>query len=179
MNISSIARRYARAIFELAVEENRFEEVGRELAAVRVALTTDPELLPGLTDPSSTREDKLKLVDALAPALKLSPLVGNFLRLLAERNRLGSLLSVESNYRDMADQKAGRLRARVVSAVELGDEAAKNIAAGLSKATSRQVVIDCAVDPKILGGVVAHVGSTVFDGSVRSQLEDLKRELKA
>jgi F-type H+-transporting ATPase subunit delta len=179
VNISSIARRYARAVFELAVEEGRFEEVGRELAVVRVALQTDADLMAALTNPSTTREEKLRVIDALAPALKLSGTVVNALRLLAERNKLVSLPQVEAVYRDMADQKAGRLRAKVISAVPLSEEAAASIAAGLSKATSRNVVIDRAVDPRVLGGVVAQVGSMVYDGSVKSQLEDLKKQLKA
>jgi F-type H+-transporting ATPase subunit delta len=178
VNTTSIARRYARALFELAVEEGRFEEVGAELARVASALESDPDLMVALRNPVTSREEKLHLAEAISAALKLSPLVANGLRLLAERSRLADLPLLERVYRELADAKAGRLRARVISAVPLSEESARSIARLLSGTGVRNVVVERSVDPSILGGVVAQVGSKVYDGSLRTQLGELGRQLK-
>lgn len=178
MNTTSIARRYARALFELAVEESRFEEVGAELARVAAALEADPDLMVALRNPVTSREEKLQLAEAISAALKLSPLVANGLRLLAERSRLADLPLLERAYRALADAKAGRLRARVISAVPLSEESARSIARLLSGTGVRNVVVERSVDPSILGGVVAQIGSKVYDGSLRTQLGELGRQLK-
>lgn len=178
MNTTSIARRYARALFELAVEEGRFEEVGAELARVAAALEADPDLMVALRNPVTTREEKLHLAEAIAAALRLSPVVSNGMRLLAERSRLADLPQLERVYRELADAKAGRLRARVISAVPLTEENARSIAQLLSGSAVRNVVVERSVDPSILGGVVAQVGSKVYDGSLRTQLGELGRQLK-
>lgn len=179
VNPSGISRRYAKALFELAVEEGRFEETGRELASFVRAFETDPGLAVALASPSTTREDRLAVAEALIAAIKPSTTLANTLRLLADRRRLGDLPSLERTYRELADQKAGRVRAKVTSAVPLTEDAAARIGAALTAATQRTVVIERAVDPTILGGAVAQVGSQVFDGSIRNQIEQLKAQLKA
>jgi len=179
VNASGISRRYAKALFELAVEEGKFEEMGRELAALRGAFESDPDLAVALANPATTREDRTAVAEALIGALKPSGLLANALRLLADRQRLADLPAVERTYRELADQKAGRVRAKVVTAVPLPEEAAARIAAALQRATERSGVLERAVDPAILGGAVAHVGSQVFDGSIRNQIEQLKQQLKA
>jgi F-type H+-transporting ATPase subunit delta len=178
LNASSIARRYARALFELAVEESRFEEVGRELAQASQALMSDPELKAILKNPSVAREEKIRLAEAVIAALKASPVVANTIRLLVHRARLGDIELIEQAYRALADARAGRLRAHLVSAVVLDSEASERIGSSLRAATQRNVVLDQSVDPALLGGVVATVAGTVYDGSLKTQLEDLKRQLR-
>ncbi len=178
MNISSVSRRYARALFELAVEEGRFEEAGAELARVAAVLEADPALVVALRNPVTSREEKLHLAEVISGALKLSPMVANGLRLLAVRSRLADLPQLERFYREMADVKAGRLRARVVSAVPITEESARRIAQLVSGAAARSVVVERSVDASILGGIVAQVGSKVYDGSLKTQLRELGRLLK-
>ncbi len=178
MNPSSIARRYARALFDLAVEEGRVEETGKELAALRAGVESDPDVSAGLAAPSS-RGDRQALVEGLVAALGPSPLVANTLRLLGERGRLPDLPALEGVYRTFADEKAGRVRARVTSAVPLAPEALARLRTALGAATRSEVVLEQAVDRALLGGVVAQVGSQVFDGSIQNQLSQLKRQLKA
>jgi F-type H+-transporting ATPase subunit delta len=179
VNPSSIARRYARALFELAVEDGQFEAIGRELATIREALESDPDMLAALHSPSTTREERAAVAEALIRALKSGPTLANSLRLLADRRRLTELPAIERVYRDLADDKAGRVRAQVVSAVPLTEDAAGKLVAALSKATRRNVVVERSVNASILGGAVAKVGSQVFDGSIKSQLAQLKEQLKA
>jgi len=179
VNESSIARRYAKALFDLAVEEERFEEVGQELVEACRALDADPELRQALESAAVTRDEKLQIARMTATALGLSPVVDHTIRLLAERGRFASLPLVERHYRSLADEKSGRVRAKVVSAVPLRDEAARRLADGLSKVSSRNVVLERSIDPGLLGGVVAEVGGCVYDASLRTQLETLKKQLKA
>ncbi len=125
-----------------------------------------------------SREQRRAIVEKLAAALSLDEEPASLLFLLGDRNRLAYLSGVVDTFRDYADQHLGRMRARVTSAVKLDEGAAQAIADELSKKTKTKVLLDRVVDPAILGGVVAQVGSLVYDGSVRTQLEDLRKQLK-
>ncbi len=178
MVIGSIARRYAKALFSLAVESNRVEPWAKSLEALREAVQTSPDLRDVLSNPVYSKEQRRKIVEQLAAALSLDAEPANLLFLLGDRNRLGYLAAVVDTFRELADRHLGRLRATVTSAVKLDDAAAQAIADELSRKHGVQILLDRAVDPAILGGVVAQVGSLVYDGSVRTQLEDLRRQLK-
>lgn len=174
----SIARRYAKALFSLAVEQGRVEGWNESLLALQEAVDRSPDLADVLANPVYTRDQRHALVGQLSAALKLDAAPANLLALLADRNRLGQLADITRAFRDLADQHLGRVRAKVTSAVPLDAAAAQAIAERLSTATKANVILDRRVDPALLGGVVAQVGSVVFDGSVRSQLEDLRNSLK-
>lgn len=178
MITGSIARRYAKALFSLAVESGRVEPWARSLDALQAAVDASPDLRDVLSNPVYSREQRRAIVEKLAAALSLDAEPSNLLFLLGERNRLAYLGGVVDTFRDLADQHLGRVRARVTSAVKLDEPAAQAIADKLSQATQAKVLLDREVDPDILGGVVAQVGSLVYDGSVRAQLEDLRKQLK-
>ncbi len=178
MITGSIARRYARALFSLAVETNRVEAWSDALQALQAVIDGSPDLRDVLSNPVYSKEQRRAIVQQLAAALRLDEAPTSLLLLLGDRNRLGYLPSVVTAFREQADQQLGRLRARVTSAVALEPAAAQAMADKLSQATRAQVLLDRAVDPALLGGVVAQVGNLVYDGSVRTQLEDLRRTLK-
>jgi F-type H+-transporting ATPase subunit delta len=174
----SIARRYAKALFSLAVEKGRIEPWTDHLVALGQAIDTSSELSDVLQNPAYTRETRAAVVGSLATAMKLDAEPAALLQLLGERNRLSGLSAIVTAFRELADVELGRLRARVTSAVPLDDAAITAIAGKLSAATQKQVLVERAIDPDILGGVVAQVGSVVYDGSLRTQLEDLRTTLK-
>jgi F-type H+-transporting ATPase subunit delta len=178
MIVGSIARRYAKALFDLAVEQGKVEAWAQALGALQQAVESSAELSDVLVNPIYTREQRRAISGKLATALKLDPEPANLLYLLGDRNRLAYLDAVVGVFRDLADQKLGRLRARIVSAVPLETLDAQAIADRLARATRAQVILDRSVDPDLLGGVVAQVGGLTYDGSVRSQLEELRRTLK-
>jgi F-type H+-transporting ATPase subunit delta len=178
MNTGSIARRYAKALFSLALEKGRAEPWSNSLQGLKAAVEGSPDLRDVLANPVYSREQRRAIVEKLAHALSLDEEPASLLFLLGDRNRLAYLSGVVDTFRDYADQHLGRLRARVTSAVRLDDGAAQAIADELSKKTKAKVLLDRVVDPGILGGVVAQVGSLVYDGSVRTQLEDLRKQLK-
>ncbi len=178
MLIGSIARRYAKALFSLAVETDRVEAWAQSLEALRTAVDASADLRDVLSNPVYAREQRRAIVEQLAAALKLEAEPANLLFLLGDRNRLAYLAAVVATFRDLADQHLGRVRARVISAVKLDDVAAQAIAEKLSQAARAKVLLEREVDPSLLGGVVAQVGSLVYDGSIRAQLDDLRQQLK-
>lgn len=178
MIMGSIARRYAKALFGLAVEQGRVESWSDALVALQGAIDGSADLQDVLSNPAYSKDQRREIVSQLAQALKLDPDPANLLSLLADRNRLGYLSAIVLTFRELTDAKLGRVRAKVTSAVPLDDASANAMALRLAAASNAKVLLERKVDPALLGGVVAQVGSLVFDGSVRTQLEDLRRQLK-
>jgi len=175
---SSVARRYARALLSLGLEEGRPEQYGDELEQVLETIRANRELRILLENPGYSLPDRQGAIDALASALGLSPLSVNFLRLLLERQRIGDLAQIARIYRAMVDQQAGRIRATVTSARPLGDDQTDRLRDAIGRMTGRSVVLESQTDSSLIGGVVAQVGTTLLDGSLRTQLERLRQELK-
>jgi F-type H+-transporting ATPase subunit delta len=178
MLMGSIARRYAKALFGLAIEQDRVEAWSDALVALQAAVDASPDLQDVLGNPVYSKEQRREIVKRLASALRLDADPTSLLLLLADRNRLGHLEGLVRAFRELADTQLGRLRAQVTTAVPLDAAAEKALAERLAKATRTHVIVERSVDPALLGGVVARVGSTVYDGSIKSQLEALRRELK-
>jgi F-type H+-transporting ATPase subunit delta len=178
MIVGSIARRYAKALFDLAVEQGKVEGWSQALLALKKAIDGSAELRDVLDNPIYTRDQRRGIVGGLVAALGLETEPANLLYLLADRGRLAQLGSIVDHFGALADAKLGRLRARVTSAIPLDAAAVQTIAAKHARDPRSEVILDRAVDPGLLGGVVAQVGSFTYDGSLRSQLEDLRKTLK-
>ncbi|MBZ4330910.1 ATP synthase F1 subunit delta [Corallococcus interemptor] len=176
----SIARRYARAILDVAAEGNRTDAVAEQLNAFAAVVGKSAELSDVLLNPAYSRAQRNRVVEALLQAMPspAEPALANALRLLVDRNRLGYLPDIARLYRDMADARAGRVRGQVTSAVPLSADALAQLQQSLQQLTQRNVVLETKVDPALLGGVAAQVGGTLYDGSLRTQLEQMRRELK-
>src|SRR5688572_9433344 len=174
----SIARRYARALLEVASESKTLDEVTRQLSGFAKALQENQELADILLNPAVTRAQRSGVVEALLKAAGgVSPAVANLMRLLVDRGRIGYLPDIARVFLDMADTRAGRVRGKVTSAVPLSQETVTRIEQALERITQRDVVLERKVDPQVLGGVAAHVGTVVYDGTLRTQLDDHKRTL--
>lgn len=178
MIVGSIPRRYAKALFELAREQGKVEAWADSLASLRQAVEASEELRDVLVNPIYTKDQRRAVAGKLIAALKLDPEPANLLLLLGDRNRLAFLPDVVDAFGQEADAALGRLRARVTSAVPLGAEDVQRLSEHLAKATRAQVIVERHVEPELLGGVVAQVGRLTYDGSIRTQLEDLRRSLK-
>ncbi|HET9751417.1 MAG TPA: ATP synthase F1 subunit delta [Myxococcales bacterium] len=175
---SSVARRYARALFALGLAEDRFEQYGNELSALLQAMKENRELGFLLGNPGYSQEQRKGAVDAAASALRLSPITVNFLRLLVDRQRIGDLASISRAYGAMVDEQAGRVRATVTSARPLSDDELSRVRDAIARMTGRTIVLESKTDPALIGGLVTQVGATQLDGSVRTQLERMREELK-
>lgn len=175
----SVARRYARALIDVAAEAHGLDRVGEQLGRLAGLIQQNPELANLLSNPAYTRAQRRAVLDQVMAASQVSdPAVVNLVHLLNDRDRTPSLPDVERIYRTMADNRAGRVRGSVTSAVPLPAEALRQLSAALQQLTQRHVVLEPRVDPSLIGGVTAQVGSVVYDGSIRSQLEEMRRTLK-
>jgi F-type H+-transporting ATPase subunit delta len=175
---SSVARRYARALFALGLADDRSEQYGEEVSAVLAATKQNRELGFMLANPGYSQQQRKSAVDAVASALRLSPLTVNFLRLLVDRQRIGDLAGIARAYGAMMDQHAGRVRATVTAARPLTDDEVARVREAIARMTGRTIVLESKTDPALIGGLVAQVGATQLDGSVRTQLERMREELK-
>ncbi len=177
MSASALTRRYAKALVELAVEQQAVDRYGEELATVNAILGREQLLRLLLESPTLAMEKKAAMLTDLAAALGLSAGTNKFLGLLLVKSRLCYLPQIEENYRRLADELSGVLRATITSAVALDTAQQQAIGAGLEKQTGKKVALNVSVDPQLLGGVQAEIGGRLFDGSVRTQLKRIEKSL--
>ncbi|WP_163991744.1 ATP synthase F1 subunit delta [Pyxidicoccus caerfyrddinensis] len=176
----SIARRYARALLDVASEAGRTDAIAEQLTAFAQVFAKSPELTDVLLNPAYSRSQRTQVVEGVMKALPggADPILASTLRLLVDRSRLGYLTDIARLFGDMADARAGRIRGQVTTAAPLQPDALARIQQQLQQLTQRNVILETRVDPSLLGGVSAQVGSTLYDGSLRTQLEQMRRELK-
>lgn len=175
----SVTRRYARALLE-ASAPGALVAIADQLDALARLVESNSDLTEVIRNPAYSRAQRHGVVEGLIRLLKPeSETLPNFLRLLVDRHRLAMLPDLARLFRDMADAKAGRVRGTVVSAVPLDPDSVRQLESTLSRVVQKQVVLDTRVDREVLGGVSTQVGSVVFDGTLRTQLDDLKRALQS
>jgi F-type H+-transporting ATPase subunit delta len=172
-----LAKRYARALFELAKEAGRIEEIGRDLGVVDSLFQSDANVREGLSSPIVNADHKLKILDALIGATGIDKTVGNFLRVLLEARKMVILPQTAVEYAVLADQATGKLRGVVTAPLVLSGEEISRLSAALTKSLGKEVILESKADPSLLGGVVAKVGNMVYDASVRTQLQRMKESL--
>lgn len=171
----SAARRYARAIFELALERSQpLEAWLSDLQAVGAALA-DPAVQPTLLSPKLSFDQKRELIDRALGGV--DQLRRNFVYLLVERGRIELLPAVTREFRAMMLEHQGIAEATVTTAVPIGDAEADRIAALLGRVVNKKVIVQREVDPSIIGGVVARVGDRLINGSVAARLAALREQL--
>ncbi|MGD0947023.1 MAG: ATP synthase F1 subunit delta [Candidatus Binatia bacterium] len=172
----AVARRYAKALFALAKEEQVLEQTAEQLQRM-AALGDDPAIGPTLRSPLLSTERRRQLAQTLARDLSLSDLLTRFVGVLADQQRLDQLPAMAEYFQLLLDQELGQVRITMRSARTLDAQQQEQIAGAFARLTGKHVVPTLAVDPELLGGIVVEVGSKVYDGSVRTQLERLAKEL--
>jgi F-type H+-transporting ATPase subunit delta len=173
------ATRYARALFDIALSENTdLTRTYRDLKAFADLFGTNDTLQRVLTNPAIPASRKHAVAkELLARAGDVQPAVGKLLLLMAERDRLALLPAVRDAFEARLMDHQQVVRAEVTTAATLPSDRVTAIREGLKRATGRDVQLETRVDPEIIGGAVARIGSTVFDGSVTRQLERLRESL--
>ncbi len=172
---STAARPYARAIFETAQQEGRFDDWSARLE-FWAALVSNPEMAQRLEEPGATAAEKSEMVETVA-ADGMDDESRNFLRLLAENERLLALPAIRENYEAFRAKAEGLIEASVVSAFELDDAQRERIADALGKRLDRKVNVTCSVDDSLMGGAIVHAGDLVIDGSLKGRLEKMSRAI--
>jgi F-type H+-transporting ATPase subunit delta len=174
--MSSVARRYARALFALAKDGAELEQSAEQLGCV-AAVAGDPSVAPVLRSPLLSAGRRRDLARMLARELGLSDLLTRFVQVVADHHRLGALPMINDQFQKMLDQALGRVRITVRSAGALDPTQEREILAAFSKLTGKDVIPRLRVEADLLGGVVVEVEGKVYDGSVRTQLDRLAKEL--
>lgn len=170
--------RYARALFDVAKKEADVQQVGRELLGFARLVEGHEMLARTLSNPAIPAQNKRAVVEQLLARVgPLSPVVTKLLVLLADRDRLAILPDVARAYEARLMEEAQIVRAHVTTAIDLPAERVNALRDGLARATGRQVQLDTRIDPSIIGGAVARIGSTVYDGSVTTQLQKVRERL--
>jgi F-type H+-transporting ATPase subunit delta len=173
---AAAARRYAKAVFELAEHEGRIEEWGHRLAAVR-ELLSDPHVGAVLTNPTIPNDQRMALVSDAPHVLDSEST--NLAKLLIESNRVRDVAGIEEEFQRLADVAAGRVRATVTTAVELTAKDQERVEDELSKRLGKEIRMHVVVDPRILGGLKLQYGDRLVDASVSTRLQQLRRRLAA
>ena len=177
MTNRSSAARYAKALLEVSRREGDPRAVERDLEAFVSQAAGHPQLARALVNPAVPVQRKAALVDELLRRAPVQPVLGKLLGLLAGRDRLVLLPDMLEEYRRRLMELQNIVQAEVTSAVPLPDGAAQAIERAIAARTGRTVAMRTHVDPAILGGVVTRIGSVVYDGSVKRQLEKMKDTL--
>lgn len=178
MTRRAAANRYARALLDVAVKESDPQKVAGELLEFRDLLGRYPDLERVLVNPAIPSTRKRSAVSELVRLAQPSSVVARLLLLLAERDRLGLLSDLVASYEARLMDHLQVVRADVTTAVPLADDRARAIERGLAEVTGKGVRLAARIDPAIIGGVVARIGSTVYDGSIARQLDLLREKLR-
>lgn len=174
---SNIAKRYARAFFEIAGTEKRYEDFYKELGRFSAILQENESLGDFLANPIFAQPDKKAVVESILERISVSPLTANFLKLLVDKRRIGILSDIEGCYRDLMDNALKKVRVTVMTALPLTGELSNRLQKGLEGLTGREVEMTVLEDASLLGGIVVRVGDTLYDGSIRTQLNNIRNLL--
>jgi F-type H+-transporting ATPase subunit delta len=174
----SVARRWARALLQLAEAEDAVDLVSTDFTSLLGACdANDQELFRALANPLFTVEERMSVLDRLLPRLGLHSITRNLAKLLMEKGRFALLYQIAGVFADLADARANRVRVDVETAVPIGPRLEGQVKAALAKVTGKHVILHTHTNPALIGGMVARVGGKVYDASVRARLDDLREQL--
>lgn len=175
MSVETVARRYATALAD--VLGSNYAEVSAELKSWEEMMGANPDLIAALKNPAIAHASKEKVLESLIEKSKPSATTANFLRVLLQNGRLVNLSEINQTLGKVIEERSGVVAANITSARELSDAEKKELQSGIEKMTGKSVSLNFGINKELIGGVVTTIGSTVYDGSVKTQLENLKQEL--
>lgn len=174
----TVAARYARALYELAVEHQAGDKIGVELQQIVTTIQQIPALGEALASSIIPGEAKKNIVGEVFSE-QISPLTFNFLQLIIDKKRISELPAIHRRYQEMLRASQGVIAGEVISAVPLDEAELSRLASKLQQATGKQVELQTRVEAELIGGLVVRIGDRVIDGSVRTQLATLRQVLTA
>ena len=174
----AIARRYAKALLLIGKEDGQAESYREELGGLAELIAQEKALEQAVTNPLYDVGGRRKVLEVIVEKLNLSKVVGAFVLLLFDKGRIGFLGDINDFYQKLADELKGVGRASLVSATELSSEAIEKIRSTLSQKTGKDIILEVEQDPGIIGGIVTRIGDLVLDGSIKTQLLNMRESLK-
>ncbi len=177
MSTSAISKRYAKALVALGTEQNKVDEFGRELERLSAVVASEELLRLLLESPTLAQSKKAGILDEVMNLLDISAEMRKFFGLLLEKDRMQYIVQIQQNYRSLADELSGTLRAKVTVASTLSDAQKSAIGGELEKQTGKKVELTVSVDPALIGGLRTEIGGRLFDGSIKTQLKRIEDTL--
>jgi F-type H+-transporting ATPase subunit delta len=174
----TVARRYAKSLLIIGKEDGQAETYRDELDGFAKLMAKEKELEQAITNPLYAASGRKKVLEIIVDKVGLSKIVASFLLLLFDKGRFDFLSDINDFYQKLADELKGVLRASLVSASELSSETVEKIRTTLSKRTGKDIILQVEQDPGLIGGIVSRIGDLVLDGSIKSQLLNMRESLK-
>ena len=175
--MKALALRYAGALVDVALENKQADQVKQELAEFAAMVRESPELHAFLSNPSIARASKHAAVEQLVARMGASRTLRNYLFVIVDQRRAGMLVEIEQAFSALLDARQGITQATVTSAADLTLDERAELDAALAKLTGKKVQAQFNIDPALIGGAVVKIGSTIYDGSVRAQLDRLRARM--
>jgi F-type H+-transporting ATPase subunit delta len=179
MQSSAAARRYARALFSLAGDDGQVSGIRTELDALAKLFVDMPEFRSALFRPLHPVKERSAALKEVCTQAGVQGILRNFMLFLIDQRRLVDFDGICDEYKRLADEAAGRMRAEIVSSSPLSEEQRSRLERALSAQTGQSIDLQLRVDPNLIGGAVATVGGVVFDGSLKTQLSQLRESLQS
>ncbi len=178
MSVETVSRRYATALADVVIKSGDVETVKAELLTWQEMINANWDLRSAFHNPSITISNKEKVLESLIEKSRPSKTTANFLRILLKNNRLTEIDSINEKLDSVLDERAGVVTAKVISSRELSDAEKSEMKVNLAKVTGgKDIRLNYEIDESVIGGAITRVGSTVYDGSVKTQLEILKEQM--
>lgn len=175
--MKALAERYAGALVDVAIENKQADLVKKELADFAAIVRESPDLQAFLSNPSIARMAKHSAIEAIVARMGASRTLRNYLFVIVDQRRAGMLIEIEQAFSRLLDARQGITQATVTSATELNPQERAELGAALAKLTGEKVQARYTTDAALIGGAVVQIGSTIYDGSVRTQLERMRARM--
>lgn len=177
MSVQAVARRYATALADVVVARGEAREVQQELSDWERMVQSNAQLAEVFRNPTIPYEQKQRVLKTLIERTRVRPMTANFLQVLLQNQRLSELPEVNTRFAQVLDERAGVVSAEVTTARPVSPATQAALGEKLTKLTGKQVRLEFRTDEELIGGMVTRIGSTIYDGSVRSQLQRAKESL--
>lgn len=177
MSVQTVARRYATALADVVIARGEAQEVQRELTVWEEMMRSNEQLTEVFRNPTIPYEQKRKVLNALIARARVRPTTANFLQVLLQNQRLADLSEVNKRFAQVLDERSGVVSAQVTTARPVPQSAQENLLTKLTALTGKNVRLSFTTDEELIGGIVTRIGSTIYDGSVRNQLQQVKERL--
>ena len=177
MSIQTVARRYATALADVVTARGEARQVQEELSAWEMMMNTNPTLMEVFSNPTIPYDQKQKVLTSLAERTRLRQTTSNFLQVLLRNQRLTELSEVNRRFAQVLDERSGVVSAAVTTARAVPEAQQEALRSRLTEMTGKQVRLSFTTDEELIGGIVTRIGSTIYDGSVRTQLQQVKERM--
>ena len=172
-----IARRYAKALVNLAENEKDLDNTGKHLNSITEVYKENLELRQVLSDTKVSSGIKLEILKDVLSKIKVSRLVDTFSRYLLAKRRIDFLPDIERAFNLLLQEKLGRIEANETTASELPKDTVKKLVDAISSYSGKEIEVNVTIDPSIIGGIVTRIGSTVIDGSIQTYLNQIRQSI--